>query len=83
MMETLTAVRSSKMNGMWKFTCPLHGVIPYILREPSNETLAIKTLKEHMDSRHPGVKVRLLIKSDYITHTTYSATAIVETGDLL
>jgi hypothetical protein len=83
MMETLTAVRSSKMNGMWKFTCPLHGVIPFTLREPSNETLAIKTLQEHMDERHPGVKVRLLIKSDYITHTTYSAMTTIETGDIL
>lgn len=68
---------------MWKFTCPLHGVIPYTLREPSNEQLAIKTLKEHMDSRHPGVKVRLLIKSDYITHTTYSAMEIIQTGNFL
>jgi hypothetical protein len=84
MMYTLTATPSKRDNGMWKFTCPLHGTVGYNFREPSNAALAIDTLKSHMDDKHPGIKVRIQINGQYTVHTTYTATTVVQTkGDLL
>lgn len=82
-METLTATRGKRKNGVWYFTCPLHYPNPRHFREPSNPMLAIDTLKAHMDDKHPGIKVRIKVTGDYVINTTYSATITVETGDLL
>jgi hypothetical protein len=80
-MKTLTARRIP--SGEWKFTCPLHlpAKVWIFASSPNN---AINILKEHMDTDHPGVKIRLMVKNDkFDTHTTYTAQTTVETGDLL
>jgi hypothetical protein len=87
-MITLTATPDKNNNGMWYFTCPLHGTpdepFEHHFREPSSVALAIDTLKSHMDDKHPGVKVRIQINGKHIIHTTYTATTVVQTkGDLL
>jgi hypothetical protein len=83
-MKTLTATPSKRNNGMWIFTCPLHGERAHEYREPSNATLAINTIKTHMDEHHPGVKARIQINGEYIVHTTYTATTVIQPkGDLL
>jgi hypothetical protein len=84
MMMTLTATPSKRDNGVWHFTCPLHGTTIHKFREPSNASLAIGTLKSHMDDKHPGVKARIQINDKHTIHTTYTAMTVVQTkGDLL
>jgi hypothetical protein len=81
--KTLTATRSKRNNGLWHFTCPLHGPFEHHFHEPSNINLAINTLKAHMDEKHPGVKVRLQASGDFTIHTTYTATTVIDAGGLL
>lgn len=81
MMRTLMA--TSKGDGTWDFHCPLHGA-HLEFNVASSENNAVAILKDHMDRRHPGIKVRFMIKNtNHTTHTTYTGTEIVPTGDLL
>jgi hypothetical protein len=80
-MRTLMA--TSCENGEWDFHCPLHAA-HLEFRVASSENNALTILKDHVDLRHPGIKVRIQIKTiNYVTHTTYTGTETVPTGDLL
>jgi hypothetical protein len=82
-MKTLTATQSENRDGMWHFMCPLHEPA-YVFTEPSSMAIAIETLKSHMDDKHSGEKVRLMVKGNYTLHSVYSAVSVVETkGDFL
>jgi len=81
MIRTLMA--TSCENGEWDFHCPLHPA-HLEFRAASSENNAINVLKDHVDLRHPGVKVRIQIKTaKHTTHTTYTGTETINTGDLL
>ena len=78
-MKTLTA--TSCEDGNWDFDCP---ICRLEFRVASSEHNAMAILKDHVDRRHPGVKVRIQIKNTtHTTHTTYTGTETIDTGDLL
>jgi hypothetical protein len=80
-MRTLTA--TSREDGEWDFHCPLHSD-HLEFRVASSEANAMNILKEHVDLRHPGIKVRIQIRTkNHTTHTTYTGTETVPTGDIL
>jgi len=80
-MRTLMA--TSKGDGTWDFHCPLHAAhLEFSVASSENNAMTI--LKDHVDLRHPGVKVRIQIRNTkHTTHTTYTGTENVPTGDLL
>jgi hypothetical protein len=78
--KTLTAKHLG--GGTWEFTCPLHEQTAEWI-EVTSHNAVLRSMKQHMDEEHPGVKVRILVKDAYDIHTTYTATQTVQTGDLL
>jgi hypothetical protein len=82
MLDTLTAF-SGKNNGEWVLTCPLHGKVPYEFKSIGGTNRALLSLREHMDEKHPGVKARLKVTIIHTLNTTYTATTVIDTGDLL
>jgi len=83
-MYTLTAILGR--DGAWKFSCPIPHERPSRFGRDKvvcGEHYAVDLMKNHMDDRHPGTKVRFMLTSSHTTHTTYAAVNNVETGDLL